>query len=70
MGREHPNIAQFITEILKDEENDIFYLKRAIKGKFEQTTKDLVKEDKLRVCVKNYEFYNTIDYLEALIFKL
>lgn len=62
----NPNIAQFIMDVLREEEADIFNIKRALNGKF-QLRKDYEKEEKLRICVENYHHFNISAYLGIIM---
>lgn len=61
----NPNIAQFITNLLQQEELDIFNIKRAKIGIF-QTNKNFKKEENIRICVKNYRFFGIITFLNVI----
>lgn len=67
MESAHPNIAQFITEILKEEELNIFNLKRALNGKILNCRQNIEKEHSLFVIVSNFQFFTPIKYLNAII---
>lgn len=61
----HPNIAQLVNEILNEETKNEFDLTRAIGGIL-IPSKNLKKEEKIRIYAENYDFMETLDYLNAL----
>jgi hypothetical protein len=61
----NPNIALFITNILKCEELDIYDLKRCHFGIFE--FKKTRKEDVIALLIKNYKHFSRKEYMEALL---
>lgn len=62
----NPNIAQFINDLLREEESIIFNIKRATIGKF-TLKKYCVNEAKIKICVENYPRFDILTYLNVIM---
>jgi hypothetical protein len=65
MGTSSPNIAQFISTLLKCEEMDIYNLKRTRKGRFEINYNK--REDNIRYLIDSYDIFPREDYMAAIL---
>jgi hypothetical protein len=64
----HPNISHLIVELLKQEELDIFNLKRACKGVYQTIKRDVVFEEKVRITVEAYSLYkDKLKFIESIM---
>lgn len=61
----HPNLCRFLNSLQKIEEINRLRICRLSKGKFD-TFKDLKREEKLRILINNYDFFEIENYLELI----
>lgn len=62
----HPNIARLIEKLKDEEEVNRILISQSLNGKFEISKRDLLKEEKLRICITNYDMYDRLEFLNAI----
>jgi hypothetical protein len=62
----HPNIASFISELLLEEEKNRFDITRIMFGFGKNSKSDVLKEEKLKICVESFKLYDSLEYLEVV----
>lgn len=63
----HPNIAYLIEKMLNEEELNRMCVLQAKKGKFDLQRKQLIKEEKIRLVVQNYNYFKPSEYLDIIV---
>jgi hypothetical protein len=61
----HPNIARSIRVLQEQEELNRISLIKAKSGNIETNSRNLVHEERLFILVKNYAFFEEMEYLEV-----